>query len=45
MECKGLEFDKVYVIESNMSDNDRYVSYTRALEKLIVIKEYCSQSH
>ena len=45
MECKGLEFDKVYVIESNMSDNDRYVSYTRALEKLIVIKEHCSQSH
>ena len=36
---KGLEFEAVCVIEWKMSNNERYVAYTRALDKLIVVKD------
>ncbi len=34
--AKGLEFEKVAVITDNMSINEKYISYTRALESLAV---------
>lgn len=36
-DCKGLEFDTVYVLDMNMSNNEKYVAYTRALSNLIII--------
>ena len=36
-EVKGIEFDKVYVIPNNMSRNEKYIAYTRALSELIVV--------
>ena len=36
---KGLEFDVVCVLEKEMSNNEKYVSFTRALTELYVIKE------
>ncbi len=35
-ESKGLEFDAVAVIESQLSMNEKYISYTRALDNLII---------
>ena len=37
-EVKGLEFKEIYVIDTDMTENERYVSYTRALQKLNIIK-------
>ena len=34
---KGLEFEAVVVIENHMTDNERYVSYTRALDNLFTV--------
>lgn len=36
--AKGLEFKEVFVFDSGMTSNERYVAYTRALTKLNVIK-------
>lgn len=36
-EVKGLEFSEVYVFDYNMTRNEKYISYTRALAKLNVI--------
>ncbi len=33
----GLEFDAAIIIEKNMSKNEKYVAYTRALRKLYLI--------
>ncbi len=33
---KGLEFDHVLAIPQNMTDNEMYIAYTRALETLTV---------
>ena len=38
-DCKGLEFDTVYVFDYGMNDNEKYVAYTRALDNLIVISD------
>jgi DNA helicase IV len=38
-EAKGLEFDIVFVIQKNMSRNEKYISFTRALSQLFVIDE------
>ena len=38
-DVKGLEFKEVYVIERDMTNNEKYISYTRALVKLNVIKQ------
>ena len=35
---KGLEFKEVFIFETNMSHNEKYISYTRALVQLNVIK-------
>lgn len=35
--AKGLEFEKVFVIDENMLNNEKYISYTRALNELFVI--------
>ena len=35
--AKGLEFEAVAAIVTQMTDNERYVSYTRALEQLAVV--------
>ena len=36
-EVKGLEFKEVFVIEAGMTNNEKYISYTRALIKLFII--------
>lgn len=36
--AKGLEFKEVFVFDEKMSLNEKYISYTRALAKLNVIK-------
>ena len=36
--AKGLEFKEIYVVEEGMTERDKYISYTRALVKLNVIK-------
>ncbi len=38
-DCKGLEFDTVYVLSYDLSDNEKYVAYTRALDHLTVISD------
>ncbi|MBO5335385.1 MAG: hypothetical protein J6A87_05345, partial [Clostridia bacterium] len=37
-ESKGLEFSAVAVIPDHMSDNERYIAYTRALQYLTVVE-------
>lgn len=37
-EVKGLEFKEVFVLDRGMTDNERYVSYTRPLQRLNIIK-------
>ena len=36
-EVKGMEFETVFVIPNEMTDNELYVSYTRALNKLFML--------
>ena len=38
-EVKGLEFKHVIVVDRDMTDNEKYISYTRALAKLTVIHD------
>ena len=38
-ESKGLEFTSVVVVEKGMSESERYIAYTRALNELAFIKE------
>lgn len=35
---KGMEFQSVYIYKKGMKTNEKYVAYTRALEKLTIIK-------
>lgn len=37
-ESKGLEFSAVVVADGDMSDNEKYIAYTRALKRLAIIK-------
>ena len=37
-ESKGLEFTSVVVIPENMSPNEKYIAYTRALKELAVVE-------
>ena len=37
-EVKGLEFKEIYVFDRDMTDNEQYIAYTRALVKLNIIK-------
>ena len=36
-EIKGIEFDRVYVIDEDMGRNERYIAFTRALDKLTIV--------
>lgn len=36
---KGLEFEYVVAVVNGMSINEEYIAYTRALDKLVVVKE------
>lgn len=36
--AKGLEFKRVCVFDRDMTENERYIAYTRALAKLFVVK-------
>ena len=38
-QTKGLEFNTVYVYDSMMSNNEKYISYSRALYKLVIVKD------
>ena len=38
-ESKGLEFTAVAVADGDLSDNEKYVAYTRALKELAIIKD------
>ena len=37
-EIKGIEFNSVYVLLDNMTENEKYIALTRSLEKLTIIK-------
>ncbi len=36
-EIKGIEFDRVYVVDEDMERNERYIAFTRALDKLAIV--------
>ena len=38
-QAKGLEFDSVVVITDHMTNNEKYIAYTRALDTLIVVRD------
>lgn len=38
-ESKGLEFTAVAVADGDMTDNEKYIAYTRALKELAIIKD------
>ena len=38
-QAKGLEFDTVVAITDHMTDNEKYIAYTRALDSLIVVRD------
>lgn len=37
-ESKGLEFTAVAVADSDMTENEKYIAYTRALKQLALIR-------
>ena len=37
-EVKGIEFDRVYVVDSDMDNNEKYIAYTRALDYLTIVR-------
>ena len=44
LDCRGLEFDTVYVLDYGMTENEKYVAYTRALDNLVVIHDSLTTS-
>ena len=36
-EIKGIEFDRVYVLDQDLERNERYIAFTRALDNLIIV--------
>ncbi len=38
-ESKGLEFSAVAVADGDMTDNEKYIAYTRALKDLAIVRE------
>lgn len=36
-ECKGMEYERVYVCGASLTDREKYVAYTRALSELYII--------
>ena len=43
--AKGLEFEKVYALPYQMTQNEKYVAYTRALNELYVIAIEIGRAH
>ena len=39
-EVKGIEFDRVFVIPNSMSENEKYIAFTRALSHLSLVFDY-----
>jgi DNA helicase IV len=37
-ESKGLEFTAVAVVDGDMTDNEKYIAYTRALKELAIVR-------
>lgn len=37
-QAKGLEFDVVFVIQNNMTKNEKYIAFTRGLSELYIVK-------
>lgn len=37
--AKGLEFEAIVAIVDQMSNNEKYISYTRALDQLVVVRD------
>jgi len=37
-ESKGLEFTAVAVVDGDMTVNEKYVAYTRALKELAIVR-------
>lgn len=44
-EAKGIEFDKVYVVGKKMERNEKYIAYTRALSKLVLVVDDTIQNY
>lgn len=42
--AKGLEFNTVIAVSGSMTGNEKYITYTRALDKLIVYDEPLQRS-
>ena len=38
-EVKGIEFDRVFVVPNGMSQNEKYIAFTRALSDLTVVED------
>ena len=36
-EVKGIEFDKVFVVTNGLTNNEKYIAYTRALSELTIV--------
>ncbi len=36
-EIKGIEFDRVFVVDQDMERNERYIAFTRALDNLSIV--------
>lgn len=36
-EIKGIEFERVFVVDQDMERNERYIAFTRALDKLTIV--------
>lgn len=36
-EVKEIEFDTVFVVSTKMTRNEKYIAYTRALSKLVIV--------
>lgn len=43
-QAKGIEFDNVVVIADQMTPNEKYISFTRALDELIVVNDKFSEN-
>ena len=37
-QVKGIEFDSVIVFDNDMTENEKYIAYTRALNELYIVK-------
>ena len=44
-ESKGLEFTCVVVSDANMTANEKYIAYTRALKELAVVTDAAEQKN